>query len=311
MAKPKLANAPALLTVQPWADYAVLDTGGGRKLEQVGPFVISRPEPSALWPQADTKRWGKVTAGFAASREDEEAAGQWTLHAEWPETWPMAYRTESGEIGFWGRRTNFRHIGFFPEQEAQWRWLASACAKLSKIKPAPRILNLFGYSGVMSLIAGQAGAAVTHVDASRKSVGWARENAALSGLEAAPIRWIVDDAAKFAAREVRRGSQYDGIILDPPKFGRGPDGETWEFFRDLPGLLADCAKLLSADDGNGAGFIILTGYSARLSARSLAELLAAHLPGSGGTIDYGDYTLEDKAQRQLGLALFARWSKRL
>ncbi len=301
MTKPSIADAPILLTVQPWDDYTVVDTGDGRKLEQVGPFLISRPEPSALWPQANAKLWKDVTAAFASSKEDEEAAGQWSLQQEWPDKWPMQYQN----IQFWGRRTNFRHIGFFPEQETQWRWLSSACTTLAKKKAEPRILNLFGYSGVMSLVAAAAGTAVTHVDASKKSVGWAKENATLSDMEQAPIRWIVDDAAKFVAREVRRGSQYEGIILDPPKFGRGPDGETWEFFRDLPGLLADCVKLLSDE----AGFIILTGYSARLSARSLAELLASHLPNRGGQIDYGDYTLEDTAKRQLGLALFARWSK--
>ena len=294
---PAISPHPVLLPVTGWDDYACVDTGDGRKLERIGPYLIDRPEPSALWPAAKPKSWGKAIARFGAKTEDEESAGQWALQSEWPETWPMAY----DGIRFLGRRTNFRHIGFFPEQEAQWRFLQAAC-KAKKKAEHIRVLNLFGYSGVMSLVAAHAGAVVTHVDASKKSVGWARENAALNGFDG--IRWIVDDAAKFAAREVRRDAQYDGIILDPPKYGRGPDGETWDFFADLPGLLADCAQLLS----DRAKFLIVTGYSARLSARSLAELVATVLPDQSGQIDYGDYTLQDANARQLGLALFARWS---
>lgn len=293
---PQLAPQPSLLTVANWADYTVLDTGHGRKLEQVGPYIIDRPEPSALWQPAMPELWETATARFSSTKEDEEAAGQWQLQADWPDTWPMDY----AGVQFHGRRTTFRHIGFFPEQEAQWRFLQQAI----KAAPKPcRVLNLFGYSGVMSLLAAAAGAEVTHVDASKKSVGWGRENAEYAGLSDKPIRWLVDDARRFVARELRRGSQYHGIILDPPKFGRGPEGEVWQVFEHLPQLLADCAALLAPD----AQFMILTGYSARLSSRSLAELMQEKLAGRSGTIDYGDYTIEDQAKRQLGLALFARW----
>lgn len=296
---PKILPQPELLTVKPWADYALIDSGDGRKLEKVGPFVLDRPEPSALWPRANPKAWSKVTAIFSSTKEDEEAAGQWQVKGNWPDVWDMEY--PYADIRFFGRRTTFRHIGLFPEQEAQWRYLYDT---VKAAKKAPRVLNLFGYSGVMSLVAASAGAEVTHVDASKKSVNWGRENAAEAGLEKAPIRWIVDDARKFVQREVRRGNKYEGIILDPPKFGRGPDGEVWQVFEHLPQLLQDCAALLSDD----AKFMILTGYSARLSSRSLAELLNISLGKRKGEIAYGDYTLEDEAKRQLGLALFARWS---
>lgn len=168
------------------------------------------------------------------------------------------------------------------------------------------MLNLFGYTGVASLALAAAGAEVTHVDASKKSVGWARENAELSGLADRPVRWIVEDARKYVAREVRRGSRYHGIVLDPPKYGRGPTGEVWRLFEDLPGLLADCAALL-ADD---ADFLLLNAYAARISGLSLAHQMAGALPGCAGRIDWGELALEEDGPdpRALGLSFFARWS---
>jgi 23S rRNA (cytosine1962-C5)-methyltransferase len=170
----------------------------------------------------------------------------------------------------------------------------------------PKILNLFGYTGVASLACAAAGAEVTHVDASKKSVAWARENAAHSGLAEAPIRWIVEDARKYVAREVRRGSKYQGIILDPPKYGRGPDGDVWRLFEDLPGLLKDCAALLDDD----ASFLLLNAYAARISGISLAHLMSEALADRAGRIDWGELALSEDGPdaRAIGLSFFARWS---
>jgi 23S rRNA (cytosine1962-C5)-methyltransferase len=204
-------------------------------------------------------------------------------------------------VRFHGRFTAFRHLAFFPEQAANWAWLRQAVAARGQ----PKVLNLFGYTGVASLVCAAAGAAVTHVDASKKAVGYARENADLSGLADRPVRWIVEDARKYVARELRRGSKYDGIILDPPKFGRGPTGEVWRVFEDLPALLTDCAGLLSDD----ASFLLLNAYAARISGLSLAHLTAEATAGRGGRIDWGELALEEEHRgRAIGLSFFARWS---
>jgi len=206
------------------------------------------------------------------------------------------------EVRFTGRFTPFRHLAFFPEQAANWEWLQDRISRLQQ----PRILNLFGYTGVASLACLAAGAEVTHVDASKKSVAWARENGEASSLADRPIRWIVDDARKYVAREVRRGSQYHGIILDPPKYGRGPTGEVWRLFEDMPALLRDCAALL-ADD---ADFLLLNAYAARISGLSLAHLMAEATASRGGRIDWGELALAEAGPepRAIGLSFFARWS---
>jgi 23S rRNA (cytosine1962-C5)-methyltransferase len=294
---PKVAPAPVVMRTQGWSDYALLDSGHGRKLERYGRFRVVRPEPQCLWaPRLPQSDWDSADAVFDPTDEDE--AGRWRFSRQPPETWPLSW----GEVKFHGRFTNFRHLAFFPEQAANWAWLDQ------RIRDAGRpmkVLNLFGYTGVASLVCAAAGAAVTHVDASKKSVGWARENAALSGLESAPVRWIVDDAKKYAAREVRREQRYDGIILDPPKFGRGPTGETWRLFEDLPELARQVGQLL-ADD---ASFLILNAYAARISGASLSGLLQQELAGRGGTIDWGELTLgEESGERQVGLSFFARWA---
>lgn len=209
---------------------------------------------------------------------------------------------------FTGRFTPFRHLAFFPEQAANWEWLDARVRSFSQSTGrAPKLLNLFGYTGVASLAAAAAGAEVTHVDASKKSVNYARENAEQSGLAQHPIRWIVEDARKYVAREVRRGSKYDGIILDPPKYGRGPTGEVWRLFEDMPALLKDCAALL-ADD---ADFLLLNAYAARVSGLSLAHLMAEATHDRGGRIDWGELALSEDGPdaRAIGLSFFARWSK--
>ena len=297
MTRPALSPAPLVMRTTAWEDYALVDSGGGRKLERYGPFRVIRPEPQCLWrPALAQAEWDAADAVFDPS--DEEDAGRWRFARKLPETWTMGWR----DVRFQGRFTAFRHLAVFPEQAANWAWLAD---RLAGSTTDTKVLNLFGYTGVASLTMAAAGAAVTHIDASKKAIGWARENAGLSGLEDRPMRWICEDSRTFVRREVRRGSRYQGIILDPPKYGRGPGGEVWRLYEDLPELIENCGRLL-ADD---ASFLLLNAYSERLSGLALASLMAQALEGRGGTIDWGELALiEDGGERGAGLSFFARWS---
>ena len=294
---PVVADLPGAMRTTGWADYALLDSGGGRKLERYGPYTVVRPEPQAMWtPRLPGSAWEKADAVFNPS--DEEDAGNWRFKGKPQESWPMAW----GEAKFHARFTAFRHLAFFPEQAANWAWLDE---RLRATPGQPKVLNLFGYTGVASLVCAATGAHVTHVDASKKAIGWARENAALSGLEDRPIRWICEDARRYVQREVRRGSRYDGIILDPPKYGRGPDGEVWRLFENLPELAALCTELLSEN----ASFLLLNAYAERISGAALSSLLASNLQDRGGRIDWGELTLvEDKQDRQIGMSFYGRWA---
>lgn len=297
MSPPRLADAPQLMRTTGWRDYALLDSGHGRKLERYGPYRVVRPEPQCLWtPRLDANVWDGADAVFDPT--DEEDAGRWRFKGQPREAWPLGW----GEVKFHGRFTAFRHLAFFPEQAANWAFLDSTVRGAGG---QPRVLNLFGYTGVASLAMAAAGAAVTHVDASKKAVAWARENAELSALADRPIRWITEDARKYVQREVRRGSTYEGIILDPPKYGRGPGGEVWRLFEDLPELARLCAQLLSEN----ARFLVLNAYAERISGAALAGLLAEVLADRGGRIDWGELALvEDAGDRSIGMSFFARWS---
>lgn len=289
-------TALATLVTEPWADFGLVDSGHGRKLERYGRFRFIRPEPQAMWApaSADWKADGEFIGG-----SDEDGGGRWQLSSNVPERWAMKRPSPGGEISFWANNTPFRHLGFFPDMGAQFDWLAS------RIKPGDRVLNMFGYTGVGSLIAARAGAQVTHVDASKKSVAAARDNAALSGLGDAPVRWIIDDALKFLRREVRRGAKYHGLIFDPPKYGRGPDGEVWQLERDLPELV-DLARQLLADD---ARFFVLTVYAIRMSALALHPLVDQAMGERGGIIEVGDMAIREETRGLLlPTAIFARWS---
>ena len=294
---PVLSPTPETLLTKAWSDYALLDSGHGRKLERYGRFSVVRPEPQCWWAPRDPGAFDRADAVF--DPQDEEDAGRWRFSGRPIETFPLSWR----DVRFTGRFTPFRHLAFFPEQAANWEWLDGRIARLKR----PKVLNLFGYTGVASLAAAAAGAEVTHVDASKKSVNYARENAEQSGLADRPIRWIVDDARKYVAREVRRGSKYQGIILDPPKYGRGPTGEVWRLFEDMPALLKECAALL-ADD---ADFLLLNAYAARISGLSLAHLMAEATADRGGRIDWGELALSEDGSdgRAIGLSFFARWSR--
>lgn len=277
------------LVAEPWADYALLDSGGGRKLERYGPHRLIRPEAQAMWPPAapDWQADGEFTGG-----SDEDGGGRWTLSPGLPAAWPLGY----GSARFQATPTPFRHLGFFPDMAPQWDWM------VARVRPGDEVLNLFGYTGVASLLLAAAGARVTHVDASRKSVEAARANAMLSGFANASIRWLIDDAPKFAAREVRRGRRYAAILLDPPKFGRGPEGEVWRLETGLAPLLADCARLLGED----TRFVVLTAYAIRLGAHALGSLLGKILPA--GVVEAGETTVREEARGLLlPTAIFARW----
>ncbi len=284
------------LTGEPWADFGLVDSGGGRKLERYGDYRFIRPEPQAMWQPASAD-W--QAHGEFVPASDDEGGGRWYFESPVPaEGWPLMW----DDVRFTAHTTPFRHLGFFPDMAPVWHWLRDQVAPVE----SPEFLNLFGYTGVGSLALASTGARVVHVDASKKSVAQARDNAALSGLADAPVRWIVDDAVKFAAREVRRGRRYDAILLDPPKFGRGPDGEVWRLEEHLPDLLAQCAQLL---DGQSRA-LFLTVYAVRLSALALQELLQQTLGHLGGTVEAGELAIREEARGLLlPTAIWARWSR--
>ncbi len=301
------ALAPEMLEMAGWDDYALIDSGHGRKLERYGHIRIVRPEEQALWsPRLDAADWERADAVFTGDVE-EEGPGRWRFPAPVPETWPMRF----DPIRFSCRFTSFRHTGVFPEQAAHWRRMRDDIERVVRAEGRrPRLLNLFGYTGLASLIAADAGADVTHVDASKKSIAWARENQGESGLDHLPIRWICDDAMKFVARETRRGNRYDAIILDPPKFGRGPEGEVWQLFEHLPPMLRATRDLLSEHPL----FQILTVYAMRSSYASFHELMAEVMGTRGGRLASGElFIAEDPApgtdvRRRLATSIWVRWT---
>lgn len=280
------------LVAEPWADWALLDSGHGRKLERYGQVRVIRPEPQAMWAPAAAE-W-EADAEFVPG-SDEEGGGRWVQHRRVPLQWPLG----RGPVRFHASLTPFRHLAFFPDMAPQWDWMRARARDAE-------IMNLFGYTGVGTLLLSEAGARLVHVDASRKSVEAGRANAMLSGLQDRPVRWIVDDAAKFTAREVRRGRRYDGILLDPPKFGRGPTGEVWRLEEQLAPLLADCRQLLDEN----SRFLVLTVYAVRMSAIAIGELLRQTLGALGGRVECGEMAIREEARGLLlPTAIFARWSK--
>ena len=321
----QLQTQPLVLAGTGWDDYGLLDSGHGRKLERYGDYRFVRPEPQAMWTPrlADWDAHGEFVPG-----SDEDGGGRWQYNGPVPrDGWPLA----RGDVRFTAQCTPFRHLGFFPDMAPVWDWMGEQYRRdpgqSHSVIPAKagtaggsadRVavpgqagddgfssLNLFGYTGVGTLALSQYGP-VTHVDASKKSVAQARANAALSGMDQRPVRWIIDDAAKFTAREVRRGRRYDGIILDPPKFGRGPEGEVWRLEEHLPGLVADCRQLLDAE----SRFLFLTVYAVRMSSLALAGLLGEVFADLPGRIEHGDLAVREEGEggRLLPTAIFARWT---
>ena len=312
----------SLLESPNWRDYELLDSGDGLKLERFGPYIFSRPESQAMWRRAlPEKNWSAAHASFQPTAE--ESGGHWIAQKKIPERWKMEYdltppsaplreapprgsrtsgeRTGVRALRFWAMTTPGRHLGVFPEVAAHWDWMADSVARADR---PVSVLNLFGYTGLASLAVAAAGAKVTHVDASKKSVAWARENQELSGLGEKPIRWIVDDALKFVQREARRGTKYDGILLDPPKFGRGPKGEIWEVYKSLPDLFSACRSVLS----ERPLFVVTTIYAVRASAIHVGQALEEVMRGFKGEVERGELVArETSAGRLLSQAVFARW----
>ena len=289
-----LSHQPIVMAGSAWPDYGLVDSGNGRKLERYGPYRFIRPEPQAMW-QPRLSGW--AAHGEFVPGSDEDGGGRWQFDRPVPdEGWPLAWN----EVAFTAQCTPFRHLGFFPDMAPVWDWMRGMLAG----RDDAHTLNLFGYTGVGSLALSRHGP-VTHVDASKKSVAQARDNAALSGMDDAPVRWLIDDAAKFTAREVRRERRYDGIILDPPKFGRGPKNETWRLEESLPGLIGDCRRLLDAE----SRFAFLTVYAVRMSALAIGGLLAEAFADLPGTIEYGELAVREEGEggRLLPTAIFARW----
>lgn len=294
-----MSNSPSftLLEAKNWRDYELLDSGDGLKLERFGKYTFARPESQAMWSRALPKSaWEDAHGVFQPT--GEESGGHWIIKKKIDEKWIMNY----GELKFWAMTTPGRHLGVFPEVASHWDFMADS---IQKADSRPNVLNLFGYTGLASLAAAAAGASVTHVDASKKSVGWARENQELSGLGDRPIRWIVEDAVKYVQREIKRGVKYDGIILDPPKFGRGPKGEVWEVYKSLPNLLEMCRQCLS----DHPLFVIVTVYAVRASAIHVAHAVDEIMKKYKGETDSGELvTREKSANRLLSQAVYARWS---
>jgi len=290
---------PLILETSANDDYALLDSGEGRKLERYGPYIIERPEGQAFWQrELYESTWKKADAVFTGD-SDEEGMGRWQFpKTPLGETWPLSWNSDKSRLDFHGRFTSFRHVGVFPEQAAHWQFIEQQI--LSRKEPL-KLLNLFGYSGIASLVAANAGAQVTHVDASKKAIGWARENQQLAKLQDKPVRWICDDAVKFCEREIRRGNFYDAIILDPPKFGRGPKGEKWQLFDALPHMLDLCRELVS----DSPAFVILTSYSIRSSFYAMHEIMQEVFGDCPGELHSGELIIRTQnSSRSLSTSLF-------
>ena len=278
------------LMVGSWPDYELLDSGDGQKLERYGAFTLVRPETQALWAPRRPELWKEANAEF--KRHGEK--GEWKTRG-CPDSWEMSWKDLQCTV----KLTSFKHTGVFPEQAANWEWIRERAHGLA----SPEVLNMFGYTGIATLAAAKAGAHVTHVDASKQSNAWAKENAERSDIPAGVVRYILDDALKFAEREVRRGASYDGIILDPPAFGRGAKGEVWHIEEGLPRLLAALAKIFSSKPGS---FFLLNGYAAGYSPQSFRQAVEDHF--STPEIEFGELRIAESASdRCVPSGIFVRF----
>lgn len=282
-----------MILADQWEDYEILECGDGMKKERWGEVVLVRPDPQIIWPRS-ARDWGDYDAFYHRSAK---GGGNWEFRRQLPEHWTIRYRERVFKI----RPTNFKHTGLFPEQAANWDWLGPI---LAGAPSQPSVLNLFGYTGGATVAAAAAGAKVCHVDAAKGMVAWCRENVGLSALADAPIRYIVDDCVKFVEREARRGIRYDAIVMDPPSYGRGSGGEVWQFDRDLYGLLAKCAQLLS----DKPLFFLVNAYTTGISPTVVGNLLRESLASFGGRVDSGELGLPvADSSSALPCGLYARW----
>ncbi len=302
-----------ILTPHNWKDYELIDSGNGQRLERFGRYTLVRPDPQIIWkPSLQQHDWEKADAIFKRTSGDR---GEWINGNNLPDKWVLRYNY----ISFYCKLSPFKHTGVFPEQAVHWDFIhnsiSNASTSLSKYSLSEpeanrsaslNILNLFGYTGIASLVAAQAGAKVTHVDASYPTIGWGQENQELSRLQDAPIRWILDDALKFCQREIKRGVKYDGIIMDPPVFGHGPKGEVWDFNESFPKLMEVCMQLLS----DKPLFIIINAYAISTSAITLENVLKGYTNHLEGTLESGELVLQETGsqKRLLSTGIFTRWS---
>ena len=270
-------------TADRWKDYEVIDSSDGEKLERWGDYLLIRPDPQVIWATGRKERgWNRVNGHYHRSAK---GGGEWEFF-DLPKQWDISYRLPDGAsvlkpdepLTFNLKPFSFKHTGLFPEQAANWDWFSGIISEAVRSGRSVRVLNLFAYTGGATLAAAKAGASVTHVDASKGMVGWAKENAASSGLSEAPVRWLVDDCQKFVKREQRRGSLYDAVIMDPPSYGRGPKGEIWKIEDAVYPLIEDCVKLLSDD----ALFFLINTYTTGLQASVLTYMLSTLIPGRLG-----------------------------
>ena len=304
-----------ILSTPGWDDYELIDSGNGYRLERFGKYILSRPDPQIIWKKKLSQDvWDKADAYFKRIEQDR---GQWIKkNPALPDKWLMTYK----QLSFWVKLSPFKHTGVFPEQCVQWDFInniiinykqestpLSPPAEGMKGEGFPNILNLFAYTGIASLAAASAGAKVTHVDASKPAIGWAKENQEASQLGDKPIRWILDDCMKFVQREIKRGVKYDGIILDPPAFGHGPDGKIWKFNDHFPKLLELCKQILS----DKPLFILVNAYAISSSALMLQNVLKDYLGDLQGTIEVGELALQEKnSERVLSTGIFAKWYRK-
>lgn len=296
----KCTDVPEILSPE-WGDYELVDCGGFEKLERFGRYVTVRPEPQAIWHKSlPEEEWERMASAVFRRDANSEERGRWLLGAGMPEQWRIDYRYRGMSLRMRLGLTSFKHVGVFPEQGENWNFIYDSVAELkARLGREPRVLNLFAYTGGASLAARSAGAEVTHVDSVRQVVTWARENMEASGLDG--IRWVVEDAMKFVRREVRRGRSYDGIILDPPAYGRGPEGEKWVLGQDIGPMLECCTRLLSATDG----FLVLNLYSMGFSAL-LAKSIVGQLFPVPSAEEFGELFFYDRAEKMLPLGVFYR-----
>jgi 23S rRNA (cytosine1962-C5)-methyltransferase len=285
-----------VLSTKGFEDYELLDCGNGARLERFGAYVISKPDPQAIWkPTLAQAQWQLADGIFENDK--------WQTKSKIPDKWIVKYN----DLSFYAKLTPFKHTGIFPEQSLNWEFIQESICNKQKSGNVEQvnILNLFAYTGAASLAAAKAGAKVTHLDGSKSSITWAKENQVLSGLSDKPIRWILDDALEFTAREARRGNSYDGIIMDPPVYGHGPNGETWDFDKSFPHLLENCKKILNPNPV----FVIINAYAISSSSLMLINTMEDYLGLPHDKIEYGELALEQKSNgRLLSTGIFARYS---
>lgn len=282
-------NTLEILHPEGWTDYELIDSGDGEKLERFGTYIMIRPDPRIIWNKLHTIEWERADATYIRSSQTE---GHWEIRKQPPANWHISYR----DLTFTLKPTEFKHTGIFPEQAVNWDWLQEIIKKQKILHPEKeiKILNLFAYTGGATLAATKAGAIVTHVDSAKGAIDWAHENFIASGLEEKPVRWIVEDAFKFIQRESKRGNTYDGIIMDPPRFGHGSKGEIWKLEKDLPKLLQTCKTILS----DSPVLILLNAYTADLSPIALGNAVSTYLTPNNN-ITVSELTLEESGSKRL------------